>query len=138
MEMEVTMGGEPIGKAEVLRQGLYYKIHCRCRLTGNVMYRLYVKGNSGEESLGVLVPLGSGFGLETRIPVKRVGEGELSFFVEPKHTASSGEFMLVYPEEPFSYISRLKDAYLEYRDGQPGLIFNKNGENREMQPKSDI
>ena len=118
----VNLGQTPIGKAQVIRQGLYYRVICRCRLTGEVMYRLIVRGGGHEENLGVLIPMGGGFGLETKLPVKKMGEGELSFCVLPKHPELKGRFVPIFPEEPFSYISRLKDAYLEVRDGQTGVV----------------
>lgn len=119
---EVRLGQTPIGKAQVLRQGLYYRVICRCRLTGEVMYRLMVRCGDREENLGVLVPMGSGFGLDTKVPVKKVGEGELAFSVMPKHPKQEGKFVPIYPEEPFSYIAKLKDAYLEARGGETGVV----------------
>ena len=119
---EVRLGQTPIGKAQVLRQGLYYRVTCHCRLTGEVMYRLIIHCGGHDESLGVLIPMGGSFGLETKLPVKKVGEGKLDFFVLPKHPQKEGKFVPIYPEEPFSYISRLKDAHLEVRNGQTGVV----------------
>ena len=73
--------------------------------------------------MGVVVPVGEGFGLETRLPVKRLGEGEMAFFLLPKHDRPRERFVPIYPEEPFSYLSRLKEAYLEKREGQLGAVF---------------
>ena len=33
-----------------------------------------------------------------------------------------GTFVPISPEEPFAYISRLKDAYFERRYGQAGVV----------------
>ena len=90
------------------------------------MCRVLARCGEKEVSLGVLVPQDGGFQLETRIPVKRVGEGELSFSVAPRHRTAAGKFVPLSPEEPFRYITRLKDAYLEQRNGQLGLVFNKD------------
>ena len=43
------------------------------------MCRLFVRCGSREENLGIVVPMDGGFGLDTRIPVKRLGEGEMEF-----------------------------------------------------------
>ena len=42
---DVLLGDEPIGKAQVKKEGLYYCISCRCRLSGEVVYRIEAKGD---------------------------------------------------------------------------------------------
>lgn len=119
----VFFGSRAVGKVQVTRQGLYYRFLCRCQLSGDVVCRLHVRCGEREASLGVVVPTGEGFGLETRIPAKRLGEGEMVFSLVPKHDGPKERFVPIYPEEPFAYISRLKDAYLEKREGQLGAVF---------------
>lgn len=117
----VSLGGRQVGRAQVTRQGLYYRVICRCSLSGEVMYRLECACGSRSTSLGILVPCESGFGLETRFPVSRVGEGMLTFTLQPKHDPLAGRtFVPISPEEPFAYLARLKDAFLETRDGKKG------------------
>lgn len=84
--------------------------------------RLRVSCEDRQENLGILVPMDGGFGLETRLPVKRLGEGDPDFTLVPKHESGSGTFVPVYPEEPFAYISRLKKSYLAKKDGQLGIV----------------
>ena len=122
---EIKQGTGTIGKVTVERQGLYYRIACRCSLTGEVMHHLVVSSGERREDLGTLVPVDGAFGLEKRIPVKKLGEGEPEFHLLPKHSSPDGKFIPVYPEEPFSYLSRLKDAYLETRNGQLGIIIRE-------------
>ena len=121
MEYGITLGGQEIGKASLQRQGLYYAISCRCRLSGEVVYKVTVGCGEHTESLGILVPEGGAFVLNTRIPIKRLGEGELHFQAVPRHTELRGTFIPVSPESPFAYISRLENAFLEVRNGQPGI-----------------
>ena len=73
---EIKDGASSVGKATVEQQGLYYKISCRCHLTGKGMHRLAVFCNEKQEDLGTLVPMDGAFGLEKRIPVKRLGDGQ--------------------------------------------------------------
>lgn len=94
------------------RQGLYYRFSCRCRLNNNTVFRLRIECGKTQESLGILVPVGAGFGLDTKIPVKRIVEGSPEFRLVPKQDHITGLCVPVYPEEPFAYISRLKEAYL--------------------------
>lgn len=119
---EVYFGNDQTGKVQVIRQGLYYQFHCRCKLTGAVMCRLEVVCADRRENLGVLVPVDRGFGLDTRLPVKRFGEGRPRFHIIPKHDKPEGLFIPIIPEEPFSYIERLKDGFLERRNGQVGVV----------------
>ena len=121
-DYEVFFGNQQAGKVRVQRQGLYYSFHCRCRLTGDVVCRLYVSCGGQQESLGVVVPEGDGFGLDTRQPVKRFREGEPSFALIPKHAVPSGQFVPIVPEEPFAYIERLKTSFLVKKYGQMGIL----------------
>lgn len=121
----VYLGNEMAGKAQVRREGLYYCFTCRCQLSGDVVCRLYVACGDKRENLGVVVPMDDGFGLNTRIPVKRLGEGEMVFTLLPKYDIPEETFVPVYPEEPFSYIERLKNAFLARKKGQVGVSFRE-------------
>lgn len=125
MEYEVLFGKDRVGKVQVLREGLYYRFFCRCRLSGDVVCRLAVRCGEKEENLGVVVPVGDGFGLDKRLPVKNLGEGEMTFFLMPKQERLEGKFIPIYPEEPFSYIARLKDAFLARQNGQIGVVIKE-------------
>ena len=125
MEYGVAMGDHRIGEAEVFREGLYYRIRCRVRLSGKVLCKVLVSCGTREDNLGVLVPEGDAFVLETRIPVKRLGEGELRFRVLPRHTELKGRFVPLAPEEPFRYLSRLKDARLVRRGDVTGILIEE-------------
>ena len=114
-----------MGKVLVERQGLYYRFSCRCRLEGDIIYRLTVTCGSVRENLGILVPKDGSFVLQTKLPVKRIGAGELSFSLVPRNDDFAGTFVAIRPEEPFSYISRIKKSFLVIRDGQPGILIEK-------------
>ncbi len=118
---EVLFGKDQAGKVRVLREGLYYRFSCRCQISGKVMCRLWVSCADRRENLGIVIPMGSGFGLDTRIPVKRIGEGELSFCLLPQGEPVPQTFVSLAPDEPFAYLSRLKDAYLVRKNGQLGI-----------------
>ena len=121
MDYGVYFGDKSVGKAQVTEQGLYYHVVCRCSLSGEVMYRLEVSCGEKRENLGVLVPGENGFGLDTRFPISRVGRGVLSFRLLPRHDPLQGRlFVPITPEEPFAYLSRLKDAFLEIQEGKKG------------------
>lgn len=112
----VYFGTQMAGKVQVTRQGLYYRFSCRCRLTGDVMCRLRISSGGRRESLGVVVPMDGGFGLDTRLPVKKLGQGTPEFALVPKHEIGGSRLVPICPEEPFSYIARLKAAFLEIQE----------------------
>ena len=121
----VYFGSQLAGKVQVMRQGLYYRFQCRCKLTGEVVCRLAVTCGEKQENLGVVVPMDGGFGLDTKLPVKRLGEGNMEFTLIPKHEVSAEKFVPIYPEEPFAYIERLKEAFLVRKNGQAGVILKE-------------
>lgn len=122
MEQDILLGGQPIGRATVERDGLYYRFDCRCSLSGEVMYRLTARCGEKTESLGIPVPQNGAFTLRTRIPAKRLGEGEIRLLAVPKHDALEGKFIPLSPEEPFRYLQRLQNAFLQTRDGKVGVV----------------
>ena len=127
MDYGVYFGEQSVGRAQVTKQGLYYHVVCRCNLSGEVMYRLEVSCGEKRENLGILVPEETGFGLDTRFPVSRVGEGTLSFCLLPRHDILQGrKFIPAAPEEPFAYLEQLKDAFLAVQDGKKGISIPMN------------
>ena len=125
MEQELRFGDRPVGYVRVERQGLYYVFRCRVRLSGEAAFRLLTTCGEKQEDLGILVPMEGSFGLDTRRPVKRLGEGELTFRLVSKHNAPRTHFAPISPEEPFAYLQRLKDAYLAEKDGQRGAAWEE-------------
>jgi len=121
-QFEVYLGKDAVGKTAVTREGLYYRFICRCRLPGEQIYTLEVMCDDTKANLGVLVPDGKGFMLSTRIPVKQLGEGQLSFRITPRRESVGEQFIPLSPEEPFAYISRLKEAFLAKRGDTLGVI----------------
>lgn len=121
-ECGILLGGQAIGRAQVWQEGLYYRFFCRCRLSGEVIYRLKVRCGDRVENLGIPVPKDGAFELETRIPVKKLGSGQMQITAIPKQTQMEGKFIPLSPEEPFRYLKRLEDAFLQVRDGKVGIV----------------
>lgn len=121
----VTLCGKPAGKVLVQRKGLFYQFHCRCCLTDDSMYRLMVTCGTLQENLGILVPQDGSYVVNTKLPVKRIGEGELSFSLAPRHEIPTTAFIPISPEEPFAYIARLKKSFLTFQNGQPGILIKE-------------
>lgn len=120
---EIMLWDKTVGTVSVSREGLYYRFHCRCELPENTVCRV----TAGKESLGILVPTGEGFELNTKLPVKRFGEIAPEFHLVPNKPVLEGTFIPIKPEEPFAYIERLKDAYLVRRGDEIGICVKEAG-----------
>ena len=115
---EIRLGDRPVGTAAVTREGLYYRFQCRCRLETDSVCKV----EAGDVRLGVLVPEGEEFVLNTRLPIKRFPEKLADFRIRSDRPVLQGRFIPIKPEEPFAYIERLKDAYLTRQEGQVGIV----------------
>ena len=127
-EYELCLGRDPVGKVQVLRQGLYYRFICRCKLSGEVVYRLTVRCGEATENLGILVRSGDGFALDKKVPVSHLGEGEMNFLLLPKSDRVNGSFIPIHPDEPFAYITRLQDAFFARQGEQAGIVIKETGD----------
>ncbi len=138
----ICLEGRTVGQAEMVREGLYCRFRCRCRLPGGQIHRVFLEWDEAEEPLGVLAPSGGEFCLDTRIPAKRLGRGTPRFRVGPKQEQKPeheheqkqkqeqeqkpGEFVPLVPDQPFSELYRLKNARFVQIDGKPGIFFEGN------------
>ena len=119
---EIRRGNDVVGTATVEKQGLYYRFCCRCKITGEGMRRIVITCGKQREDLGVCVPIDGDFGMDKKIPCNHFGAEKPEFLLLPKYPDAQGKFVPVYPDEPFAYMSRLKDAFLEVREGLPGVL----------------
>lgn len=119
---EVSLGAKTVGSVHVEKQGLYYRFSCRCDLSGDVLCRLMAQCGDRQLDLGVFVPMDGKFGVEKKIPVKRLGTEPLLFWIQTKQDKPEGKFVPIYPEEPFAYMTKLKDAFLAHQAGQVGIV----------------
>lgn len=119
---DVKLGNETVGQAAVTKQGLYYHICSQCKLTGSIVCKLVVQWDDKTETLGVLVPEAGQFCLNTKMPMKRAGQGQPQFQVSPKHQRMPENFVPIRADEPFAYLSQLENAYLKMSGNTVGLI----------------
>lgn len=110
---DVTLSGQTIGTVELTREGLYYRLFCRCRVKDREIHRLY----AGDEKIGVLIPEDGALVLETRVAAKRLKAG-CAFSLDENR----GVFLPIRPGETFEYLDKLRSGRLGFRDGIQGLI----------------
>lgn len=120
----VMAGNETVGWAWVTRQGLYYGIHCRCNLEKDEIIKLRLVNEESTQHVGILAPIDGKFGLDTQIPMKRLGQKIWRFEAISGKTALEDRFIPVFPEKPFPNLACLKDARFERRGDQIGVAIN--------------
>ena len=119
---KILLEDEPIGEAIVRRKGLYYQFYCNCHLQSEVIYRVNVSCGGIHESLGILVPTGNTYGLTKMLPAKQFADGIPEFWLAPRHQTDRELHIDIYPEEPFAYITRLENAYLDIKSGKTAIV----------------
>ena len=124
----IFAGSEPIGTAKITREGLYYRLDCRCALSGDVWYKVLITGDDVYEDLGVCVPFGNEFGVCTKVPAKRLEGKTYRFCAVPRHGTHTKNVVAVTEGSPFDYISKLESAVLMKKEGQFFISFPKDAE----------
>ena len=109
---DILLDGNPIGTARIKKTGLYYEFTCSCNLPKQGIYRLWTKREDQLMNLGICVPQGSGYGLTTRVPVSRLGEGTIAIEAHEKGFIPDTKSQTVIEEEPFRRLQDLDKAYL--------------------------
>lgn len=120
-EYSISYSEHIVGKAEVKKEGLYYHFRCVCHLQKDNIYTVIVSCNGTEQNLGVCVPMDGRLGLETKVPIKHIGEGTFTFRVVSKHSEEKEVFYPVSAVEPFTQLTQLENAYFCMLDNKPGV-----------------
>ena len=107
--------GQVAGAAEVRKEGLYFRIFCRCRMTDREVHRLYTHG----KNLGVLIPDRGELVLETKVAAKRF-RSPWAFTMDEKEAC----FVPIRPGEAFPYLDKIRGGKLVFRDGEMGMLLD--------------
>jgi len=105
---EIFLGSNVIGMAIIAKEGLYYRFDCRCRFREKGVYRLSAQSDDGLVDLGICIPREDAFGLCTKIPVSRLGEGRIRIFVKNKEDAK--HVIPIFQDRPFCQLDKLDKA----------------------------
>ena len=120
-EFVITRNGKTVGNAIMERQGLYYRFHCQCVLPDRDIHTIWVRWGEGSRKLGICVPNGPYFCLDTKVPIKYIPNTGLLFEVDYKENPPEN-FYPIDTEQPFIHTDKLAKARFATREGQPGLI----------------
>lgn len=118
----ILFGDGQVGVAHVTKEGLFYKISCRCDISRDVPARIEALWQDLRIDLGLCVRMGEGMGLVARIGAKKVPSYAPVFRIIIKRRNEVGRFVPIRPEEPFHYLQRLKDAWLVRCDEEIGIM----------------
>ncbi len=116
-EYPIFLASNRVGTAAVSRCGLYYRIQCVCSGLTDGPHRVSVHCAEAQADLGICVPVGEQHCIDTRIPVKRLGEGDMHFYLVQKK-----QFVPVYEDKPFAHIQDILTAHFAVVDAQPGIM----------------
>ena len=109
-----------VGTVILGRRGLYWAVSCRCDAEKGRGKRLIAEVDAGCVDLGLLYPVDGGFGLETSVAVKTLGEGRMCFRLENR--AEETRFVALDPLKAFAYLHLLEQCRFAVRDGVSGLL----------------
>lgn len=118
----VTMGQHSVGVVSVSKEGLYYRIICRCKLPEDKLCRLAAQWEDREAVLGVLIPEGGSFCLNKRLPIKQAGLGVPQFIIPTSLEQNDQMWVPVYEDAPFTHLTDLNDARFQVVENQAGIL----------------
>ena len=120
MRYTIWANGKSAGDAEVIKSGLYYKIMCRIVRPKKGMYRLNVRCCEKTVDLGLCVPMQDHFGVDTSVPIRKIGEGELIFELIGEH--HSQKFIAISKETPVKHLAEYSKMRFVILEGEKGVI----------------
>ena len=118
----ILFGDGQVGVANVVREGMFYKISCKCDVDQDLPAHVEALWQEQKIDLGLCVRMDSEMGLITRIHVNKVPQYIPLFRVAIKQRKEKGCFVPIHPEEPFRYLQRLNSAWLAKEGEELGIM----------------
>ena len=118
----ISWNDKSVGRAEVQSEGLYYRFICACELPDDRIYRITVSDSQTVKDLGICVPDGKKFGLNTRIPKKYLKGETLIFSLTSSNKKNN--VLPVADGAPFPQLEDLENARLQFTDGQAQILID--------------
>ena len=113
----IFLNGQTIGRAGVIKTGLYYRISCKCRLPDLRPWRIRI----ADVDLGVCLREGDHCSLRTTVPQKEIS-GSIVF---EAHLPEIEVFLPLDPNNTFAHMEVLLSAAYRVKKGIPGLIIKE-------------
>lgn len=112
MCFDLIYSNDICGAVSVTKEGLYYKIQCRCDLPTKGIYHMIIQSDENKIDLGICVPKDGRFGIDTRIPTRNINTDSVRFVLIEKESDSEKSKFLLESSMPFPYLEQLETAYL--------------------------
>lgn len=117
----IIWNGHSVGNAEISKNGMFYRIRCRCEFADKGRYRVWVTDGKNAVDLGLCVPEGCIFSCVTRIPCKNFSSESFAFQIVGE---DSKRWVPVSSGVPFGFLEQLNAARLQTTNGQPEIIID--------------
>ena len=121
---DVFLAGSVVGYAEVLQEGLYYRICCRCKQCCNAVCRLIIQSGTERENLGICLLEDGEFVLFKRIPIKKIDLNNAVFQLEVAANGTSSNFYALDNEDLDIPIARLADMKFVVSEKGSGIYYS--------------
>jgi hypothetical protein len=125
MIYSVAMNGQDIGTVSMVRKGLYVEIECACSYPQREFQRLYMVFDDKKLDLGILIPKGEEYVIRKKIPVKYLGNGSVSFRIEPA-AGCKNELVELFPDKPFPYVHRVTEGIFARKGNRRYIYFQSS------------
>lgn len=122
---DIYCGEKVVGSAKVRREGLYYRFDCECQAERKEICKLYATCAQKQILLGTPIPEGQVFRLRTKLPVKLFSGVTPEFRLLRKLEETLEIFVPVRENEPFLHLKDLKNAVMQVRGGECGIVIKK-------------
>lgn len=109
--------GKTVGTVDVEKMGRFYRISSRFLLPDKNVVRLAVACGDKTFDLGVCVRYNARLGTERWMPVGRIGEEPMQFYLQEEDI-----FVPVSDTNPFVYLDKVITGYFEIRSGVKGIV----------------
>lgn len=123
----------PVGRAEVKKEGLYYKFVCTCTPPNKEVHKVKVFDGETEIDLGICVPIEQEFTVITRIPIKRLKGDRFSF----RLVSGFNKGIPVATGKQFEYLHKIEAARLQTTNGQPEIIIDSSLNQQDSDPSQE-
>ncbi len=123
-EYELYYHDSKAGRVRLCKCGMFYQLTCRFQTRGKGVFRLYVDNGTEIIDLGQCVFYGQALGVERYIPVKRIGDGGLRFYI--MEAGKTGTFVPIANDQPFCRFDDLLNARFAIQSGRKGILLDRN------------
>ena len=119
----VYYGEKECGSAILEKQGLYYRILCKCKIPVCRPCRIQLSADGKTINLGTCIKEGNTYLLDTKIPIKYLHGKNICFTMDSNTLKDHKTFFPVNDNVPIPHVDKLEKARLVRKGETIGIIF---------------